>query len=147
MQEVQQIYPLLSLSQLNKFLTLLILFSAILSTKAQDCTYFIKGSISDKGTLLPLSDVNIFVKETSKGCYTDDKGLYSIYNLCKGKYHIVYSHIGCEPKQIHIDLKGDTVLNIDLAHTINTLGTIHLDDNKTGHVTQENDFLGYSAIS
>ena len=136
MQEVQQIYPLLSLSQLNKFLTLLILFSAILSTKAQDCTHFIEGLVFDKGTQLPLSDVNIYIKETSEGCCTDERGLYSLYNLCKGEYHIVYSHIGCEPKQIHLDLKGDTVLNIDLAHTINTLGTIHLDEDKTGHVTQ-----------
>ena len=121
---------------LNKTTLLLILFGAILSVKAQDCTYSIEGSVFDLGTHLPLSDVNIFVTETSNGCCTDERGLFSLYNLCEGEYHIVFSHIGCEPKKFHINLTQDTVLHIDLSHTISSLGIVHLDEQKTGHINQ-----------
>ncbi len=121
---------------LNRLFKLFLLFSAILSVKAQDCTYSIEGSVFDLGTHLPLSDVNIFVTETSNGCCTDERGLFSLYNLCEGEYHIVFSHIGCEPKKFHINLTQDTVLHIDLSHTISSLGIVHLDEQKTGHINQ-----------
>ena len=112
---------------LNKTTLFIILFGAILSIKAQDCTYSIQGRVLDHGTQFPLCHVNILVNEQSKGTSTDEQGNFHIGNLCAGEFHVLFSHIGCQQKKIHLNLDKDTTLSIDLSHTTSFLGTIDLD--------------------
>ncbi len=97
------------------------LFLNVAFIQAQDCTFSIQGKVLDEATGLPLSSVTVFIEEISKGTSTDDKGFFTFKTLCKGDYHLLISHIGCETKREFISLQKDTLLNISLAHLVNTL--------------------------
>ncbi len=97
------------------------LFLNVAFIQAQDCTFSIQGKVLDEATGLSLSSVTVFIEEISKGTSTDDKGFFTFKALCKGDYHLLISHIGCETKREFISLQKDTLLNISLAHLVNTL--------------------------
>ncbi|MBT8195630.1 MAG: carboxypeptidase-like regulatory domain-containing protein, partial [Bacteroidia bacterium] len=84
---------------------------AVLHCGAQDCNFKVQGKVLDQATGLPLPNVNIIIQEKTTGTATNQKGYFKIKGLCKGEYHFILSHIGCESKRIHIDLSGDTTLN------------------------------------
>ena len=91
-------------------------FSAILGN-GQECSLSIKGSVIDEHSSLPLSWVNVIVQELSIGSTTDEDGNYLLENICPGEYHLIFSHIGCDPIRMHIHLDRDTIIDIDLIHT------------------------------
>ena len=92
-----------------------LLFS--LQSEGQNCDIEITGSVLDKGTNIPLSNVNVIIQELGKGASTDSSGAFFFKDLCSGEFHLILSHIGCEPSKIHLDLESDTTLNLVLAHT------------------------------
>ena len=109
-------------NKLNLFLPFFILYCS--STLGQDCNFSIKGSSLDESTELPLSFVNIYIQEISRGTTSDVNGEFTMDSICTGEYHLIFSHIGCNPKKIHINLNQDTTIKILLPHSITSLGTL-----------------------
>lgn len=105
-------------------------------SSAQNCSISVQGRVVDEVSQLPLSYVNIYIQETSQGTATDEDGRFLFNNVCKGHYHIVFSHIGCADHKVHIDLEKDTVINIDLDHTETSLGTVVIQGQKDKVGTQ-----------
>lgn len=114
----------------NKLYLLIIYLLLPLVTKAQDCDVIVKGQVIDEVSELPLSFVNVFAQEISEGAVTDDDGFFEINNICKGAYHFIFSHIGCESVKFHVDVEADTLLLIRLSHTATSLGTIIVEGQK-----------------
>lgn len=63
---------------------------------AQDCNFTIKGRVIDEHDHQALEYAQVRVIGTNKVGYSDSSGNYQITGLCKGKYLLVCSHIGCE---------------------------------------------------
>lgn len=110
----------------NKKYTIVAVFFllAFFKVQGQNCNLSIEGYIFDEASQLPLSFVNVLVQETSQGTMTDDKGNFSLDNLCVGEYHIHVSHIGCESEKFHIHVPQEHVLKIGLTHTQTSLGAV-----------------------
>jgi iron complex outermembrane receptor protein len=83
----------------NKLLIVLVLFLSFYNCFAQNktCNYTLSGKIIDEHDNSPLLFATVFIKELKKGSVSDDKGNYSIDNLCEGDYTIIVSHLGCDP--------------------------------------------------
>lgn len=130
----------------RKIILFIAFFLAIFRSDAQDCEITIRGFVFDEGTELPLSYVNVFIQETAKGTITDDMGNFQLDQICAGECHIIFSHIGCEPKKFHFDITKDTTLNIELSHTSISLGTFVVEGKKDDLSNQPNLSVNRQAI-
>jgi len=117
------------------------LLFVIVNFQAQNCNNSVKGRVFDEGTSLPLSFVNILIQESLTGTTSDEDGFFVLENLCLGEIHLIVSHIGCDPKKIHIDLKKDTTLEIPMPHTV--LGTAVVEGEQTSNI----EFQSNSSVS
>lgn len=74
----------------------------------------IKGTISSEGE--PLSFVNVYLKNTTKGAISNENGTYIITNVSPGNYTIIASFTGfrSESKSITIS-NSDVIVNFDLS--------------------------------
>jgi len=97
----------------------------------QECSLSISGQVTDRGTNVPLSFVNVFVQELHRGAITDDDGYYLIENICDGDYHLIFSHIGCSPINEYVHVHGDVELNLQLAHSSFSLDQVEVKGSKT----------------
>lgn len=97
--------------------TLLFLFISSATVSAQHCDFTVTGKVMDDASKEPLSFVTVALQELGTGAITDEEGNYEIKNICHGDYHLIFSHIGCEPKKIHLHLFQDTTINVDLPHS------------------------------
>ncbi|ALJ05467.1 TonB-dependent receptor [Pseudalgibacter alginicilyticus] len=76
---------------------------------AQDIT----GKITSGNTSLPY--VNVYLKNTSKGSFTNEDGIYTIKNVPDGSYTIVASFTGYEKIEKEIQITGEKkVINFNL---------------------------------
>ncbi len=130
----------------NKFALYIILLFVIFKCDAQDCNLTIKGFVFDEATKSPLSVVNVIIQETANGVITNDKGDFLLDSICKGEYHLIISHIGCETKKMLIELSKDTVLHIALPHTTTSLGTIVIAGKKGNYGNHPNLSISRQAI-
>ena len=74
---------------------LLGILSFVLSASAQpNPQAAIAGRVLDDSTSAPVSNVNVFVANTTLGCSTDERGLFEIRNIPFGTHEIVVSRIG-----------------------------------------------------
>jgi iron complex outermembrane receptor protein len=107
----------------------LVLFASIVSVQAQRgaCEWQISGHVLDEheGERLPFATIAI-KEDATKGTTTDEKGNFSITQLCAGKYTLVASHIGCEPIEQVIELTGDTVISFQLEHHAELLEMVNV---------------------
>lgn len=101
-----------------------ILFLGVFNSNAQQCNLLIKGKVIDHSSQSPLSFVNVFLQETNEGTMTDEAGFFVFESVCPSEYHMIFSHIGCEPEKIHLHIEQDTFIQIDLEHTPTHLGTV-----------------------
>jgi len=132
-------------SNLNIFITFLILFPVL--GFSQNCSLTISGTIKDLNTGLPLEAVNVYINSTSKGTTTDSRGFFLFSNICKGEYHITISHIGCESKQDFVHLTTDTVLNLTMEHSINTLDGVVITAKSIPKTTQNTKTISKQNIT
>ncbi len=130
----------------NKFIFCLTFFLAVFNGAAQDCKLNISGQVIDEGTGLPLSYVNVLIREISNGTNTDDTGNFSFNNICEGEYHLIFSHIGCDSKEFHFDLLEDTFLNVILTHTSTSLEGVVIQGKKDNQNNQPNSSVNRQAI-
>ena len=90
----------------------------------QHCHYTIAGKVLDQGTSEPLGYVSIYVQESSARALTAEDGTFAITDLCHGDYHLIFSHIGCEPQRLHYHIEHDTTLTVYLDHTPTALDEV-----------------------
>jgi iron complex outermembrane receptor protein len=114
---------------------------------SQNCSLTISGNIKDSDTGLPLEFGNIYIKTHSIGTSTDSRGSFQLANICKGNYHITISHIGCESKQVFVQLTSDTVLNLTMEHSINALKGIDITAKSTLKTTQNTKIISQQNIA
>ena len=61
------------------------------------CNFTLSGKVIDEHDKTPLMFATVYIKELERGSVSDDKGNYTIENLCKRTYTIIVSHLGCDP--------------------------------------------------
>src|SRR5688572_18246821 len=93
------------------YLFLILLYPFMLPAQMTDCNYSLSGQVIDEHDHSPLAYATILVKEANKSAMGDSLGFYSITGLCKGEYTVVCNHIGCEPVQLKVRIRGNTVQN------------------------------------
>lgn len=111
----------------NKLLSSFIfLIITVLSINAQNCDFFIKGTVIDTHSGTPLSDVQVYISENNKLAVTDNNGLFSINKLCPGEYHLVFNHISCETLTQYINLEKNNYIEIKLEHQHDELNEVFI---------------------
>ena len=103
---------------------ILIIFIIPVFGFSQNCSLTISGNITDSETGLPLEFANIYINTSGIGTSTDSTGFFKLTNICKGAYHITLSYIGCESKQVFVKVTKDTILNLTIEQSINSLGAV-----------------------
>lgn len=100
---------------MGKSQRLLMLCIAILSlglnTYAQTLTS-VSGTVKNSGTKETVSSVSVFIKGSSAGAYTDDKGNFKFTTTQKAPFTLVISSIGFETKEV--EYNGEGSVNIEL---------------------------------
>jgi iron complex outermembrane receptor protein len=61
------------------------------------CNFTLSGKVIDEHDKTLLMFATVYIKELERGSVSDNKGNYTIENLCKGTYTIIVSHLGCDP--------------------------------------------------
>ena len=110
------------------------------------CHIAISGTVVDEGTEEPLSYVNIYIEELADGTTTDELGQFSLADICPGEYHFIFSHIGCEPVEMHIDIEADTLLTIVLEHTATAITDVVISGASTATESQPSVSVGRQYI-
>ena len=92
-----------------------IFFTGLISIQAQ--TNSVSGKITSKGEALPF--VNVYLKNTKLGTFTNENGFFELKDIPNGNYTLVSSNIGFEKKSIKIMLSGNEkiVKNLSLDDT------------------------------
>ncbi|MCD6068408.1 MAG: TonB-dependent receptor [Bacteroidetes bacterium] len=103
---------------------------------AQDCSFSLSGKITDQdnGELLEFSVLHI--KEINVSITTNEKGLYTFGNLCKGNYTLLITHFGCEDTTIYVSIEKNTKLNIKMPHSFNELSEVDIVEKSVLNPTQ-----------
>ncbi len=123
---------------------LLVLFSLPFLALSQNCSLEISGVVLDKATSELVPYATISVEGSSNGVISDSLGFYRITDLCPGEVHLVISHVGCESVRTFVDLKGDTLLNLEIDHFGNILDQVMVKDH---HEFHEHDSYAKTEIS
>ncbi len=79
------------------FIYVFLLSTVILPQSANSIS--LKGKIMDAGTGAPLSDVNVFLSNTTIGTTSDNSGRFTIKGIPFGTYNIIFSYIGYETEK------------------------------------------------
>ena len=98
------------------FNKLLFLFCTTAVYGQSTCTIQLKGLIRDQSTGQALPFASIYFEGNKSSTVSDEEGNFILYNLCSGEGHIRVTHIGCEPQRIFLNLKKDTLIQIEMHH-------------------------------
>jgi iron complex outermembrane receptor protein len=96
------------------------------SAMSQNCTYILKGSVTDFHDNSPLSEATIQVKGTNLYAVTNDQGEFTFKNLCLQKYSLIVSHVSCETQTIEVDTHKKQFLRIKLEHHLEELNEVQV---------------------
>ena len=103
---------------------LLLFFGFVPALLMGQCTHTIAGLVTDDDTRKPLAGATVTVQETRQQVSTDANGRYRLAGLCDGHFTLVFTHVGCQPTQAHVQVSGDVVQNANLPHTVNQLSEV-----------------------
>ncbi|MCP4122022.1 MAG: TonB-dependent receptor [Bacteroidetes bacterium] len=98
------------------FLTGILLSMQIIVFAQDDCHLSVSGVVIDHHDRRPLEFTNILIKGTQRGAMSDSKGHYIIEHLCPGTYTFIFSHLGCEPIEVEMEVNRDVVREVYLEH-------------------------------
>ena len=115
----------------SKKIVVFFILGAFLHGFSQDCNFRLSGFVKDLSTGLPLQDVNIYLEENKRATLSNANGFFQMDAICKGSYHLVFSHIGCKSKRIFLDMGRNTVLSIKLQHHVISLNNMVVKGNLT----------------
>ena len=102
---------------------LLLLLVAAASTCAR-AQITVSGRVFDEHDEQPLAYANLFLPATEAGTQTDVDGYFTLPDLPAGPTAIRFSHVGCEPLLLTLDLRADTSLTVYLHHHDNFAETV-----------------------
>jgi len=116
----------------NRILTLATAFLSVIILGAFQHHAFasgvgrISGSVLDKRSSEPLSNVNVTIPGTMYGAATDEEGNYLILGVPSGKYRIVASMIGyrTETRTIEVTRGESAVVDFELYPTVIPMGEV-----------------------
>lgn len=130
------------------FTRLLTILCLILSgwATAQPCVLQISGQVTDEHTGEALDVVNVYLRGTQTGTITGEEGNFLLTGLCPGEQHLVFSHLGCTPVQVFINLQSDTVLHLELEHSDELLHMVMISGGTTLTSTQHAENLNQAYI-
>ncbi len=114
---------------LNKNLYSVLFIFLFSGLTAQECKLVIEGRVIDVHDDEPLAYANVYIKDVDRGVVSDQNGKYKITGLCPGDFHLVVSHIACEPVELFIRLASDTTLTIVMDHG-HTLEDVVIEDER-----------------
>lgn len=80
------------------------------------CHHALSGVVIDDHDGGPLPYAEIFLPELGRGVVSDADGRYRIDGLCRGPLRVRVTHLGCEPVERRVDIRGDRVLDFHLEH-------------------------------
>lgn len=105
--------------------------TVIVSEAQKSAGETVYGFVQDSNTGEALSDVNIFLSETSIGTTTGNNGEFSFDPGISGKFTIVFSHVGFEPVSYTIQLNGEAGFHkydVNLSGTTIEMDSIEVTD-------------------
>ncbi|HGJ66227.1 TPA: carboxypeptidase-like regulatory domain-containing protein, partial [bacterium] len=96
-----------------------VLFLCLMTLAKVNGQNALTGRVINSSNNLPLANVNVFISQTTIGTATDSSGNYRIDKIPNGKFNLVASIIGFEPKVVEVDLKSrkTMVINFSLEPT------------------------------
>lgn len=80
----------------------------------------VTGFVSEAQSAERLVGVNVFIPELKTGTITNNYGYYSL-TIPPGRYTIVFSMVGYSQRQIELELRRDTVINVEIQQEISEL--------------------------
>ncbi|MCF8360801.1 MAG: SusC/RagA family TonB-linked outer membrane protein [Prolixibacteraceae bacterium] len=90
-----------------------------------DKHFTLKGNVSGYSTRETLTGVNVYIKGTTTGTVTNERGYYSL-EAPAGKQTIVFSFIGYKTLEKEVTLSADKTLNIRLEPSEELLGEVQI---------------------
>lgn len=120
-------------------LLLLFLFFKISAQEKPEgmCSYTLYGTVIDEHDNAPLGFATVYIQELEKGVITDENGNYKFDNLCEGKYTVQVNHIGCEPIEAKVVIKGNTHKNFYPEHHSELLNSVEILSEKAEEKTTQ----------
>jgi iron complex outermembrane recepter protein len=82
---------------------------------AQDCNHTLTGVIMDNENH-PMPFANVYVVELQRGTVADEKGRFTLENLCNKSYTFTLTHIECQHKTQGLVIDGDMETLFVLQH-------------------------------
>ena len=100
--------------QLSKYLTILLVLLQTMLFSHENCHFQLYGYVIDDHDDEPLPFANLFLMETQQGASTDSTGYFKISNICPATYTLRLSHIGCESREVKVQVFSDLNQNFVL---------------------------------
>ena len=99
-----------------------------MQTKAQTdtCLSSLSGKVIDEHDKTALEYATVYLPEINKGMLTDSMGRFKLENICDGTYTVQVTHLGCEPIETKIAVKGSTKRNFYPEHHAEMLSNIEV---------------------
>ncbi|WP_062058882.1 TonB-dependent receptor [Aquimarina longa] len=94
---------------MKNLLSLLMLL--LLSNLAFSQNGTVSGTITDNN-LIPLSGVNVYIKNTAKGTQTNENGVFEINDIENGDYIFTISYLGFKTREIKILISNNQPVNL-----------------------------------
>lgn len=102
----------------------MLLIQLVVYAQSNSCTFTISGQIIDEHDQLPLAYASIFIKELKRGASADSEGHYEVKSICPGTYTIEIRHVGCDPKNVKVEISGNVKRQFYLEHHLEELNEI-----------------------
>ena len=110
----------------RKLLFLFFWGTSILVYGQQNCSLSVNGLVQDKQSKENLAYATVYIFETKNGAVCDEKGRFSITDLCPGHYTLKIEHLGCHPIVRKIDLTKSTEVIFSLDHGAHDLHEVEV---------------------
>ncbi|GLB49704.1 TonB-dependent receptor [Neptunitalea lumnitzerae] len=114
---------------MKQFWFAFILLAITKIASAQECTYTLKGNVTDYHDGSPLFGALIQLIDTDVEAYTDFDGNFTISGLCDGTIQVQVSHPDCESIVKLVEIKGNTTTAIKLEHHLEEIGEVVVVEN------------------
>ncbi|NJB84856.1 iron complex outermembrane receptor protein [Lewinella marina] len=92
--------------------------------RAQRCDLRVSGTMLDEHGREELAFASVYAVETGEGVQADADGNFVLPGRCPGPLTLRFSHIGCDPKVITLNLQRDTSFAVYLHHHDNYTETV-----------------------
>lgn len=96
----------------------------VISTRAQNCSYSLYGTIKDARTNSVLAGATISLIKENKNALADKDGHFHFNNLCAGDYVAKISYIGFTDKEVKLNVSKNQEIEISLNINTNELSEV-----------------------